>query len=209
MRALRTLLIALPLMLLATSAVQATTVLQVDVGEAATLSDWVVEVRVVSVASVDLRSEGKGLFTDVTLAIRDVFKGENVPATYVMRLVGGEGKDGLALMIPGMPIFSAGERAVLFLEKTNIGHVPCGLGQGVWRIHQSNASQPWVEQSVYGLHMMSRDAAGNLKAVEPDLASSGMPLVRLLEEVYAALDQPAPTPPALAPVKTVAPKTAP
>lgn len=209
MRALRTLLIALPLMLLATNAAQATTVLQVDVGEAATLSDWVVEVRVVSVASVDLRSEGKGLFTDVTLAIRDVFKGENVPATYVMRLVGGEGKDGFALMIPGMPIFSAGERAVLFLEKTNIGHVPCGLGQGVWRIHQSNASQPWVEQSVYGLHMMSRDEAGNLKSVEPELASSGMPRVRLLEEIYAALDQPTPTPPALAPVKTVAPKTAP
>ena len=176
-----------------------------------TLSDWVVEVRVVNVASVDLRAEGKGLFTDVTLSIRDVFKGENVPATYVMRLIGGEGKDGLALMVPGMPVFSAGERAVLFLEKTNVGHVPCGLGQGVWRVHQSNASQPWVEQSIHGLHMMSRDEAGNLRTVEPESASSGMPLLRLLEEIYAALDQPAPAPapPALAPAKATLPQAAP
>jgi len=190
MRALPTLLIVLALVLIPRSHAGATTVLQVDVPAMTALSDWIVDARVLRTDYVDLRPEGKGLFTDVTLAIDDVFKGEGVPRSYVMRLMGGQARDGLALTVPGMPIFTPGERAVLFLEKTNIGHVPCGLGQGVWRVLRTNTSHPWVEQSSAGLNMMSRDATGNLKVVEPELASWGLPLVRLIEEIYAALDQP-------------------
>ncbi|TNF24242.1 MAG: hypothetical protein EP329_25360 [Deltaproteobacteria bacterium] len=187
------LLVALLIASLAPSPARATTVLFVGVGEMTTLSDWIVQVRVTDVAFIDLRAEGKGLFTDITMDVIDVFKGQDVPKRYVMRLVGGRGADGMALMVPGMPVFSVGQRAVLFLEKTNIGHVPCGLGQGVWRIHDSNASRPWVEQSIHDLHMMRRNEHGNLEEVELEPASWGLPMIRLIEEIYATLDRP-PTP---------------
>jgi len=195
MRVLRhlTALFVLASLLTAAAPSHATTVLKVDIPEMTTLSEWIIQVRVTNVAFVDLREEGKGLFTDISLDVVDVFKGRDVPKRYVMRLVGGRGKDGMALMVPGMPVFSVGQRAVLFLEKTNIGHVPCGLGQGVWSVHQSNASQPWVEQSAHDLHMMIRDEHGNLKEVEPEPMSWGMPLLRLVEEIYTTLDRPTAT----------------
>jgi len=149
-------------------AARATTVLKVGLPEMTRTSEWVVRARVTAVANVDLRAEGSGLFTDVSLAIREVYRGQDVPATYVLRQMGGVGKDGMALTIPGMPRFEVGEEVVIFLEKTAVGHVPCGLGQGVWRVARPAVGPALVRQSSRGLNLMARASDGSLASVHDD-----------------------------------------
>jgi hypothetical protein len=164
----------------------ATTVLQVGIPELTRTSEWVVRASVVRVSDVDLRSAGKGLYTDVELKIQESYRGAHVPETYVLRLLGGTGKDGVSMRIPGMPAFTAGEEVVLFLEKTSLGHIPCGLGQGVWRVVTAPDGTPWVTQAVGGLYLMRRNPQGHLIGVEPTLWSDARRLTELAADVYAA-----------------------
>jgi hypothetical protein len=163
----------------------ATTVLKVSVEEMTRTSDWVVRARVLGVANVDLQAEGKGLFTDVELAIDEVLRGKDVPSRYVLRLLGGVGKNRLAMAIPGMPRFVQGEEVVLFLEKTSVGHVPSGLGQGVWRVVRTPASMPLVLQSTADMRLMKRAPSGAI--VEAPMAPplSAKLLGELAREVRA------------------------
>ncbi|MCB9733987.1 MAG: hypothetical protein H6745_15425 [Deltaproteobacteria bacterium] len=188
--------LALFLLALVAPPASATTVLRVEVPEMTRTSAWVVHAHVRDVRSVDLRAEDRGLVTDVTLDIADVYKGEDVPKTYVLRLMGGVGADGMALTIPGMPTFAPGEEVVLFLEKTNLGHVPCGLGQGVYRVRTDKDGRRWVQSSASGLQMMERDEDGRLRAVEPAPVAA-QSLETLVARIYAA--QLTTAPPAAAP----------
>ena len=186
--------VLMPLVLLCSSvgSTRATSVLAVDVAEMTQLSEWIVNARVVGIAPADLRRDGRGLFTDVTLEIDEVYKGQRVPARYVLRLAGGVGADGLALTVPGMPVFSRGERVVLFLERTRDGHVPCGLGQGVWRVARTSDGGDWVQQATHGLHMMARGADGRLRTVHAPELTDALPLHALVADVYEAQLAPVP-----------------
>ena len=179
----------LGLALLATPAT-ATTLLEVGVPAMTRTSQWVVRAQVVAVTPVDLRGEGAGLFTDVTLEVAEVYRGHEVPQTHVLRLLGGAGADGTSLWIPGMPRFSPGEDVVLFLERTPRGQVPCGLAQGVWRVAPDAQGSLWVRQSEVRAHVVRRDADGGLVEA-PEPVSSGVQLLdELVAEVYAAQLEP-------------------
>ncbi len=160
---------AVPLMFAAPPA-GATTVLKVDVPAMVRLSEWVVRARVLAVSPVDLRDAAhRGadrLFTDVQLEILEAYHGDKVPGLYTMRLMGGVGKDGLAMTIPGMPSFTAGEEVVLFLEPSRDGHLPAGLMQGVWRVIRSPLGPPVVQQWTGGVLMMQPGPGGGLVADE-------------------------------------------
>ena len=173
------------LMLSATTA-GATTLLRVDVPEMTTASQWVVRADITRVTSVDLGAQGKGIFTDVEMTIREVYLGESVPKKYTLRLVGGQGADGKVLWIPGMPGFAPGEDVVLFLEKTSLGHIPCGLGQGVWRVQKDAMGTAWARQSIGSAHMFERRVDGQLHHVEPRLLTNARLLNSLVNDVYAA-----------------------
>lgn len=200
-------LLPLIVILSSTVAASATTVLRVGIPEMTRTSEWILRAHVRDVRSVDLRADGRGLVTDVTLAVADVYKGENVPKTYVLRLMGGLGADGMALTIPGMPTFAPGEEVVLFLEATNLGHVPCGLGQGVYRVHVASDGRRWVRGSASGLHMMARDEDGRLRTVEP-AAVAETSLEALVAQIYAAELTTAPAAPS-APPAPLAPRITP
>lgn len=163
----------------------AATVLKVDIAEATRLSEWVVRARVLSLAPLDLRASGDSIYTEVTLAIDAVYRGQNVPKTYVMRLMGGIGKDGMALAVPGMPEFKPGDDVVLFLEKVGVGHVPCGLGQGVWRVAPGLLGHPVVYRSLDGLAIMAPDADGKLVETHPLPAQGVKLLSQLVREIKA------------------------
>jgi len=163
----------------------AATVLKVDVAEATRLSQWVVRARVVSLAPLDLRASGDSIYTEVTLAIDTVYRGKDVPKTYVMRMLGGLGKDGIALSVPGMPEFKPGEDVVLFLEKVGIGHVPCGLGQGVWRVAPGVLGQPVVYRDLGGLAIMARGPDGKISEQGPQQPLGVKLLSQLVREIQA------------------------
>ena len=165
----------------------ATTVLAVDVPEMTLASEWIFRADVRAVKSVDLRREGRGIFTDVTLQVREVYRGDDVPQTYTLRLLGGRGDDDMALWIPGMPKFVPGEEVVLFLEATSAGHIPCGLGQGVYRVHTSPSGATWTRRSLGDVHLMKRSAQGRLEHAPLMPLSTARLLDDLIAEVYAAL----------------------
>ena len=167
----------------------ATTVLKVEVPEMTRTSEWVVRAHVATVTPLDLRSEGKTFHTDVELLIEDVFKGENVPSRYVLRQIGGHGADGMRMWIPGMPVFQPGEEVVLFLEKTSAGHVPCGLGQGVWRVRRDAKARPWVSQSTQGVHLMERAPTGRLRGAHLPLMTRVRSMSDLAMEIQDAQRQ--------------------
>jgi len=174
-------------------AAEATTLLRVDVPEMTVASDWIVRANVLKVESVDLRSQGRGIFTDVTLQIRETYRGSKVPETYVLRLIGGRGEGNMALWIPGMPRFTAGEQVVLFLEATSMGHIPCGLGQGVYRVHPTKSGALWTQRSLGDVHLMARDVDGRLVHTPAPAITNARLLDDLIAEVYAAqLDLPLP-----------------
>ena len=167
------------------SEAHATTLLAVDVPEMTLVSEWIVRANVTSVKSVDLRTDGRGIFTDVTLQVREVYRGVDVPKTYVLRLLGGRGDDDMALWIPGMPRFVAGEEVVLFLEATSVGHIPCGLGQGVWRVHTTESGATWTQRALGDVHLMRRTAQGGLEHAPIVPVSSARLLDDLIADVYA------------------------
>ena len=179
--------VALTLFASAIGEAQATTVLKVDTHQLATTSEWVVRATVTSVKNVDLRKEGRGIFTDVDLTFTEIYGGKKVPSRYTLRLIGGTGVDGTVLQIPGMPRFSVGEDVVLFLEKTPTGHIPCGLGQGVYRVLQTPSGDLWVRQSTGHVHLLKRARNGRLTSAHPTFDQTNMPLDTLIHRIHSAL----------------------
>jgi len=180
--------------------------LKAGVPELTRTSEWIVRAQVQAVRDVDLRAQGRSLFTDVDLQILDVYRGVDVPATYTLRLPGGQGRDGVTMLVPGMPHFRPGDEVVLFLEKTSLGHIPSGLTQGVWRVLHT-PSGLWVRQARTTAHVLQRTpkgapGAGRLTPVAaPKLLGDVRPLDDLLAEIYANLPPAGPA--------SVAPTTAP
>lgn len=173
------------LAILLTGSAQAATVLKVDIDEATQLSRWVVRAEVVAMTPVDLRAQGDAIYTDVTLAVSEIYRGDDVPERVVMRLMGGIGDNGLALTVPGMPRLSIGEEAVLFLEETGAGLVPCGLEQGVWRITPGPFGVPTVHRNLAGLAMIKRGDNGALVPVEEAGPRPTKLLSQLVREIRA------------------------
>ncbi len=186
----RSLLLLAPLLILASPpSADATTVLKIGMDELATTSTWVVRADVIDTEVVDRRGLGEGIFTDVKLSIRAVYKGANVPATYTLRLIGGTGADGRTLKVPGIPVFSPGEQVVLFLEPTILGHIPTGLGQGVWRVLTTPSGDEWVRQATGSAHFVARDEQGRLAEVDPASLGTTIPLWDLLQDLYQAMER--------------------
>ena len=179
--------LAFALSMLVPGSVNATTVMKVDTGELAATSQWVVRATVLSVRNVDLRHAGRALFTDVELAFTEIYGGKSVPSRYTLRLIGGKGADGTTMKIPGMPTFQVGEDVVLFLEKTPTGHIPCGLGQGVYRVLHTPSGDAWVRQSVGHVNMVKRGPSGRLETVKPSWDDVTMPLETLIYRIHSAL----------------------
>lgn len=183
---IRTLFSLLIFLTLVATPAMATTVMKVDVPTMTQTSEWVVRAHVTEIRNLDLRHEGKGFFTDVDLTITEVYRGQNVPERYTMRMIGGYGSDGLNLWIPGMPRFKMGQESVLFLERTSAGHIPCGLGQGVWRVRSDLKGNSWVTQGGQGMHLVQRDHTGRLKPAHQLALTSVHLLQDLVIEIYAA-----------------------
>lgn len=153
---------------LAVPAAHATTVLKVDVKDMTAIAEWVVRARVVAVDNVVATEDGRGPFTDVRVAVDEVYHGPTVasgdkpPRELVMRLMGGKMDGGLAMKVPGMPRFTVGDEAVLFLERTGQGFIPCGLEQGVWRVLKGPFGYEVVQQTVLDLNLVVRTPDGKL-----------------------------------------------
>lgn len=71
------------------------------------------------------RAGGPAAVTEYVVQVEEALKGEIPGATAIVRMPGGQGRDGMSLKVYGLPRLRSGERALLFLEPT---------GDGAWRI---------------------------------------------------------------------------
>ncbi|MEW6753461.1 MAG: hypothetical protein AB1505_21130 [Candidatus Latescibacterota bacterium] len=167
---------------LAGSAVRATTVERLGLPELTGRADQVFVGTCQSAEAVDVDGQPHVRYRfRVDQALKGPAQGQ------VDLLLPGGRRDGVTLRIPGMPTFSPGEEAVLFLVGTRPGPVwPAGLGQGAFRILREGAAKP--ARAVQQLGGLSLVGGAAKPAVAPP---GGMDLEELLAQVRALVQHPA------------------
>lgn len=158
----------------------ATTVQQFDLAGLATNAERIV-VGVCREAKPQL-VHGQ-IYTHYLFNINESIKGPAV-SELELHLPGGNFQ-GVINRIAGMPVFTPGEEAVLFLSAANeLGHAwPIGLAQGHFAIVRSDSSAPRVFQELDGLSLYA-DLSAAKKTRLPDPVQ-GMPLDPFLARVRA------------------------
>jgi hypothetical protein len=143
----------------AASPARALTVLEVTLPELVRTSEVVLWGEITDLRTLDLRPQGRAIFTEYRLAVREVWKGDPraVGRTFTWRALGGSGSDGLTMAVPGMPGFARGEEVVVLLERTSEGHVLCGAGQGKFIVHTDKSGKKTVTRNLTGAQLLRRD----------------------------------------------------
>lgn len=183
----------------------AATVRALDLGQLMALSESAVFAQVLDVKSVMQESPWRAR-TEVSLRVDDLIWGQKQPAQLRLSLPGGVADEGLPterrMTVPGMPQFEAGQRVVLFLERTAQGElVICGLGQGRWLVQADPTSGEWIAQrdlDELNLVGASRKPDAYFASAPPSL--DRLPLAQLRGLILQGAEP-------VAPVRVVRPKT--
>lgn len=162
---------------------EAMTVLAVDLKALVTTADQLLYGRVAAVRTLDLRKQGRGVWTEFDLDVKEVWKGDNrfTGKKFSWRHVGGTTADGLTVAVPGMPTFAVGEETIVVLERHAEGHVVSGGPQGKFSVKLGPQGQRTVIREMPDVHMLARDAASGQLRPAPKQVS----LVRSLGEFKA------------------------
>lgn len=144
----------------------AMTVLYADLPELVRASSLVLHGKVVDTQVVDRRKEGRGVWTEFTLSVIDVWKGDRkqVGPLFKWRHIGGTTPDGLTLHVPGMPTFRPGEETVVLLESHSQGHVVAGATQGKFLVHKDKQGKKVAVRDLGGVNLVRRGANGQLES---------------------------------------------
>lgn len=121
--------------------------------------------RVVAVGTVEREGAAHGapIVTEVHFAVERLLKGSHLDATATLTLPGGT-VEGRTLRVPGVPSFTVGERAIVFVAPDGVAFAPVvGLDQGVFRIeHDPALGQDVIAAAdVRRLQRAEAQAAGN------------------------------------------------
>ena len=122
------------------------------------------------------------IYTRYVFSVSQTIKGPAI-AQLELHLPGGHLQDAVTRIV-GMPVFSPGDEAVLFLTAASaLGHSwPVGLAQGRFAIKRSAANKPRVFQELNGLALHTESPSAPKKA-PPDEPVQGMPLDQFLARV--------------------------
>lgn len=197
MRWMRSLSIALALAVCMAAAgpARASVVLKMAIEDLVAFADEVVHGDVVSLAYRSRSTSGKlDLATDVTLRVKEMWKGASASSTVVVTLPGGRQGD-LVQKVVGAPELAVGEEVVLFLERTLTGHVVSGLQQGKFRVvREPFSGTPFAYRHFSpDLEIARRSPSGHVVLpTEKGSPFDAFRLSTLRARVRAAADAPAP-----------------
>lgn len=161
----------------------AMTVLQVDLKALVTTADVVLYGKVAGTRVLDRRKDGRGVWTEISLDVAEVWKGDARLAgkRFAWMHVGGTTADGITVHVPGMPTFAAGEETVVILEKNSESHVVSGGPQGKFAVKTLPTGQKTVTRELPDVHFVRRDPqTGAMQA-----APKAVAIVRTLNEFRA------------------------
>lgn len=144
---------------LSPTAADAMTVLRVGLPDLVKTSELVLHAKVVSTRVHDRRAQGLAVFTENTLQIIEVYKGDpkRLGKTFAWEMLGGTA-GGLTWSMPGMPTFTAGEEVVVLLEKHAKGYTLTGAPQGKFSVTRDAKGIARVQRRFGDVHFVQRDA---------------------------------------------------
>jgi hypothetical protein len=124
----------------------------------------------------DWNADGTRIYTRTTFQVEESLKG-HAGETIVVQTLGGSVR-GIGMRVPGMPVFKAREKHLIFVKKGRVTGTPRVLGwaQGDFRVHKDART---------GREMVSRDLGG-VSLVGGNATSSA----RDLEELKSAIRRP-------------------
>lgn len=159
---------------------RAMTVLQVDLKALVTTAELVLVGKISGSRTLDRRKEGRGVWTEISLDVAEVWKGDAKLAgkRFAWLHVGGTTADGLTVHVPGMPTFVAGEETVVVLEKTTESYVVSGGPQGKFTVQMQPNGQKIVKRELPDVHFVRRDPSSG--AMQP--APKQVAIVRTIQE---------------------------
>ncbi len=125
------------------------------------------------------------IVTDVTLAVSQSLKGET--RRIVLTQLGGTVGD-VRMTVPGCPVFTPGEEALLFVWRDRQGRAQVnGLAQGKFEIRRDPATgERMVQRAAPGLAV--RDAR-RLSLVRPGEPAPSLRLAHLVREIQRVLEE--------------------
>ena len=153
----------------------AMTVLIVDLKTLVAESALVLHGGIEKVTPIDRRKEGRGIWTEFTLKVADVWKGDArlQGTSFAWRHVGGTAADGMTVAVPGMPGFAVGEEVVVVLEKTSESWVVSGGPQGKFSVAKDRLGRRVVTRDIHDVAGLQRDpATGRLREAPKPVAVS-------------------------------------
>jgi hypothetical protein len=184
----------------------AMSVLQVDLKTLVTTADRVLYGSIRGARVLDQRKQGRGVWTEFTLDVREVWKGDAklTAKPFSWRHVGGTTADGVTVAVPGMPTFQAGEEVIVILEKTSESWVVSGGPQGKFVVRSNAQGQRSVSREMTDVHFVRRDPSSGQMAAAPKPVTVLRSLDEMRAEIkgYVAAAVKASQPPT-APAKTV------
>lgn len=118
----------------------------------------------------------------VVVEVGEALKGE-AAAVCAFLVPGGIDKEGVALVVPGMPRFEKDERVVLFVSGASSAglRVPIGLGQGTFRA----ATDPVTKEITYAQDLTGLDLVDKAGRPAPATLPARIERKVLLERVRA------------------------
>jgi hypothetical protein len=125
--------LALGLSLGLATAARATVLMPLDTAALTQRADRVV-LGTVESSQAHWSADHKSIYTDVTLRVTQVYKGDaSVGGTVVVRREGGS-IDGVGMRVFGAASFSLGEEVVVFMETRGVASYTVGMTQGKLRV---------------------------------------------------------------------------
>ena len=153
---------------LAVSPARASMVLAMDLGELTQRAERIVVGEVTAVRSA-WDSKRKRILTTVELRVAEAWKGQMPGDGRITIVQPGGVADGIEMRVHGMPSFTAGERAVLFLRgPASQPQSVVGMGQGKRGMRFDSASKRWMVDGGDRSAAVNLDLKGRPHAAAPD-----------------------------------------
>ena len=134
-----------------------------DLAELTRSAEQVVVADVVSVKAA-WDSAHRNIYTTIDITVQESWKGTPPgDGRLTIRQPGGVVGD-IEMTVLGMPSFSVGERALLFLRDSHV----CGMAQGKRRLRWEDSARRWLVDGADRSASVTIDARGKLQAARPD-----------------------------------------
>jgi hypothetical protein len=151
-----------------------------DLAQLTARAERIVVAQVVSAKS-EWDSSGRNIHTRIEITVEEVWKGSLAPDEHVVMVQSGGTVGDIEMRVHGMPSFTPGEKAVLFLAGQGAPRV-VGMSQGKRSVHWNGTAKRWEAEAAEHSAVVRRDSQGRLQPAMPEPA---MTLDELRQRVRA------------------------